>query len=105
MAWKRSSVRTRPGPPNSLIRSATGDAVSRRHILTDYVLRALEQAVYDKLEDETFAARISGCPGVVAFAPTLRSCERELRSALEDLILLGLKLHHPLPLLSDIDQF
>ena len=79
--------------------------MSRRYILTDYVLRALEQGVYDKLEDETFAARIPGCPGVVAFAPTLRSCERELRPALEDWILLGLKLHHPLPILSDIDQF
>src|SRR5260370_30678542 len=54
---------------------------SRRYILTDYVLRALKQAVYDKLEDDTFAARIPGCPGVVAFAPTLRSCERELRQS------------------------
>jgi predicted RNase H-like HicB family nuclease len=77
--------------------------LSRRYILTEYVHRALEQAVYDKLEDETFAARIPGCPGVVAFASTLRSCEQELRSTLEDWILLGLKLRHPLPVLSDID--
>jgi len=74
-----------------------------RYILTEYVHRALEQAVYDKLEDETFAGRIPGCPGVIAFAPTLRSCEKELRSTLEDWILLGLKLHHPLPVISDID--
>lgn len=74
-----------------------------RYILTEYVHRALEQAVYDKLEDETFAGRIPGCAGVIAFAPTLRSCEKELRSTLEDWILLGLKLRHPLPVISDID--
>ena len=74
-----------------------------RYILTEYVHRALEQAVYDKLEDETFAGRIPSCPGVIAFAPTLRGCERELRSTLEDWILLGLKLKHPLPLINDID--
>jgi len=77
--------------------------VKGRYILTEYVHRALEQAVYDKLEDETFAGRIPSCPGVIAFAPTLRGCERELRSTLVDWILLGLKLKHPLPLINDID--
>ena len=77
--------------------------MSRRYILTEYVHQALERAVYDKLEDETFAARIPVCPGVVAFAPTLYRCERELRSTLEDWILLGLKLGHPLPVIGGID--
>jgi len=77
--------------------------LSRRYILTEYVHQALERAVYDKLEDETFAARIPVCPGVVAFAPTLYRCERELRSTLEDWILLGLKLGHPLPVIGGID--
>lgn len=77
--------------------------MNRRYILTEYVHQALEQAEYDKLEDETYAARIPGCPGVVALAPTLRSCEQELRSTLEDWILLGLKLGHPLPIIGDID--
>jgi len=43
------------------------------------------------------------CKGVIAFAPTLRECEDELRSTLEDWILVGLKLGHPLPLISGID--
>jgi predicted RNase H-like HicB family nuclease len=77
--------------------------LNRRYILTEYVHHALEQAVYDKLEDDTFAARIPSCPGVVAFASTLRHCERDLRSCLEDWILLGLKLGHPLPVIHDID--
>ena len=70
--------------------------MSGHYILTEYVHQALEQAVYDKLDDETFAASIPSCTGVVAFAPTLRGCERELRSTLEEWILLGLKLSHTL---------
>jgi predicted RNase H-like HicB family nuclease len=74
-----------------------------RFILSDYVDQALASATYDKLEDGSFAGTIPPCPGVVAFASTLRGCESELRSTLEDWILLGLKLGHPLPVLADID--
>ena len=74
-----------------------------RFILTDYVDQATAYAVYDKLEDGTFAGRIPACKGVVAFATTLRECEDELRSTLEDWILVGLKLGHPLPIISGID--
>jgi predicted RNase H-like HicB family nuclease len=74
-----------------------------RFILTDYVEQALGQATYDKLEDGTFAGRIPPCPGVVAFGETLRQCEDELHSTLEDWLLVGLKLGHRLPVLSEID--
>jgi predicted RNase H-like HicB family nuclease len=74
-----------------------------RFILTDYVDHALAHAVYDKLEDGTFAGHIPPCKGVVAFGPTLRECEDELRSTLEDWILVGLKLGHTLPVIADID--
>jgi hypothetical protein len=40
---------------------------------------------------------------VIAFADTLRDCERELQSALEDWLLLGLKLGHRLPVIGEID--
>jgi predicted RNase H-like HicB family nuclease len=73
------------------------------YILSDYVNVALEQAEYDKLEDGSYAGRIPSCIGVVAFADTLRHCESELRSTLEDWVLVGLKLGHPLPVLSDLD--
>ena len=72
-------------------------------VLTDYVERALSQAVYDKLEDGTFAGRIPACAGVVAFGETLSECQHTLRSTLEDWILVGLKLGHPLPVLDGID--
>jgi predicted RNase H-like HicB family nuclease len=72
-------------------------------ILTDYLERALSQAEYDKLEDGSFFGRIPSCKGVVAFASTLRECENELHSTLEDWVLVGLKLGHELPVLDNID--
>ena len=72
-------------------------------ILTDYVDRAMAQAVYDKLEDNTFAGKIPSCSGVVAFAETLRDCEAELHSVLEDWLLVGLKMKHVLPVIDGID--
>ncbi len=74
-----------------------------RYILTDYVSQALAQAVYDKLDDGTFAGRIPPCAGVIAFGATLQECQAELRSTLEDWILVGLKLGHTMPVIGDID--
>ncbi|MBN1831401.1 MAG: type II toxin-antitoxin system HicB family antitoxin [Deltaproteobacteria bacterium] len=74
-----------------------------RYILSEYVEKVMAQAVYDKLEDGTFAGRIPPCKGVVAFGKTLRECEDELHSTLEDWILVGLKLGHPLPVIEGID--
>lgn len=70
--------------------------------LTDYINSALAQADYDKLEDGSFVGRIPKCKGVIAFAKSLRECEEELRSILEDWILVGLKLGHRLPVINGI---
>ena len=72
-------------------------------VLTNYVEQALFQAVYDKLGDGAFAGHIPSCKGVVAFGATLRECQDELRSTLEDWILVGLKLGHTLPVIDGID--
>ena len=74
-----------------------------RYVLSDYMDQAMAQALYDKLEDGTFSGRIPPCKGVLAFGTTLRECEDELRSTLEDWILVGLKLSHSLPVVGDID--
>jgi len=74
-----------------------------RFVLTEYVSQLMAQAIYDKLEDGSFVGRIPQCKGVVAFGATLRECEDELRSTLEDWILVGLKLGHPLPVVAGID--
>ncbi len=74
-----------------------------RYILSEYLEKAIAQAEFDKLEDGTFAGHIPACKGVVAFGATLQECARELRSTLEDWVVLGLKLGHPLPVIEDID--
>ncbi len=52
----------------------------------------MSKAEYDKLEDGSYAGRIPDCPGVVALSASLAACEAELRSVLEDWLLVGLKL-------------
>ena len=74
-----------------------------KFVVTDYIEKAMSLGVYDKLEDGSFAGSIPPSQGVIAFAPTLRRCEDELRSTLEEWILLGLKLGHPLPVIEDIN--
>jgi predicted RNase H-like HicB family nuclease len=71
--------------------------------LTAYIETALELACYDKLEDGSFAGEIPKLKGVIAFGKTLRDCEGELRSTLEDWILVGLRLGQKLPVLAGID--
>ena len=72
-------------------------------ILSEYVSQAMALAQYDKLDDGSFTGRIPECKGVLAFAPTLRECEQELQSVLEDWVWLGLKLGHALPVIKGID--
>jgi predicted RNase H-like HicB family nuclease len=77
--------------------------LSKRYVLSEYVELAMRDALYDKLEDATFSGRIPSCPGVLAFASTLKECEEELRSTLEDWVPVGLKLRHHLPVIGNID--
>ena len=72
-------------------------------ILSDYIDHAMAAADYDKLADGTYAGEIPPCKGVVAFASTLAECEHALRSTLEDWLFLGLRLGHPIPVLSGVD--
>ena len=71
--------------------------------ITAYIEAALELAWYDKLDDGSFAGEIPKLSGVIAFGKTLKQCEQELRSTLEDWILVGLRLGHTLPRLAGID--
>ncbi len=73
------------------------------YILSNYISKALSKATYEKLEDESYAGRIPVCPGVVAFGSSLRLCEEELQSTLEDWVLVGLKKGHDLPIIEGID--
>jgi predicted RNase H-like HicB family nuclease len=72
-------------------------------IISEYIEHAMAQAEYDKLEDGSFSGHIPSCKGVIAFASTLHECEIELRSTLEDWLLVGFKLGHALPIIDGID--
>ena len=67
---------------------------------TEYSNQLLANAVYDKLDDGTYSGRIPQCAGVIAFGTTLRKCEDELYSTLEDWIFLGFELGQPLPVIN-----
>jgi len=71
--------------------------------LTAYIEAALEMARYDKLEDGCFSGEIPRLKGVIAFGKSLRECENELCSTLEDWILVGLRLGQKMPVLAGID--
>ncbi len=74
-----------------------------KYVFTGYIESALLEAEYDKLDDGTYCGQIPSCKGVIAFGETLRSCEAELQSTLEDWILVGLKLGHPIPVINGYD--
>jgi len=73
-------------------------------MLTQYIQAAMHRAKYEILqEDGTFYGEIPELPGVYATASTLEDCRELLQSVLEGWILLGLHLHHPIPILNGID--
>jgi len=67
-------------------------------MLAEYIKAAIQQATYKILDGgEGYLGEIPGFPGLWANAPTLEACQVELEEALEEWILLGLKLGHTLP--------
>ncbi len=73
-------------------------------MLAEYIDKAMEQAVYEIIEDErTYWGEIPGLQGVWARHITLEGCRRELREALSDWIGLRLRLGLPIPVVSGID--
>jgi len=73
-------------------------------MLAEYIDKAMEQAVYEIIEDEgTYWGEISGLQGVWARHATLEGCRRELREALSDWLALRLRLGLPIPVVAGID--
>jgi predicted RNase H-like HicB family nuclease len=66
-------------------------------MLLEYVQAALRSASYEKLEDGSYCGRIPKCPGTIAFARSLFDCQEELRSTLEDWLLVKLRHGDPIP--------
>jgi predicted RNase H-like HicB family nuclease len=73
-------------------------------MITAYIQAAMRHAHYEILEDsEGFYGEIPGFQGVWANETTLEVCREELQSALEDWIVVGLRLGHTLPIVDGLD--
>lgn len=72
-------------------------------MLTQYIEHAMSHAVYQLLEDGTYAGRIMECTGVVAFGKTLYACQAELREVLEGWILVKVRHGDSLPVIDGLD--
>ena len=63
----------------------------------------MRKAHYELIEDPyPYFGSIDDCPGVWATGPTLEACREELQSVLEDWIVLGLRMGHPIPAVDGI---
>jgi predicted RNase H-like HicB family nuclease len=60
-------------------------------MFNEYIDKAMQHAVYERLEDGTYFGRIPGFKGVWADTPTKQECREELREVLEGWILLSLQ--------------
>jgi hypothetical protein len=77
--------------------------MTARYILSDYFDAALKHAKYRRPGDGSYVGKIARCPGLVVFSDSAEGCREEMRSTLEEWVLLGLKLGHPLPIVDGID--
>jgi predicted RNase H-like HicB family nuclease len=71
-------------------------------MLINYIHSAMRLAQYEILEDKQYYGEIPGFDGVWSQAPNLESCREELQSALEDWLVLGLRMGHKLPVVDGI---
>ncbi len=72
-------------------------------MLIEYINQAMSKAVYEKLDDGTFAGKIPPCAGVAAFGETLYQCQEEPRSSLEGWLIVKIRHDDTLPVIGRID--
>jgi predicted RNase H-like HicB family nuclease len=72
-------------------------------MLTKYFDTAMARATYQKLGDGTWFGEIPGFDGLWANEDTVEGCQEDLRSALEDWLLIALRQNVPLPVVDGID--
>lgn len=66
-------------------------------MFAEYLQAAMNHAVYEQFEDGAYFGSIPGFQGVVANEASLEATRNELQDVLEGWILLGISLHHELP--------
>jgi len=71
-------------------------------MLITYIQNAMRLANYEILDDGQYYGEIPSFQGVWAQAENLETCRDELQSALEDWLILGLRMGHKLPVVAGI---
>ncbi len=72
-------------------------------MLIEYIHKTMTIAIYEKLEDGTYAGKIPQCPGVIAFGDSLYQCQEELRSSLEGWLIVKIRHGDKLPVMGGIN--
>lgn len=72
-------------------------------IVEDYIIRAIRRAEFERLEDGSVVAHLSGFPGLVALGPDAKSCLDDLWDRLDDWIRVSIDEVLPLPVLDGVD--
>jgi predicted RNase H-like HicB family nuclease len=71
--------------------------------LTDYIEAAMQEAQFELMENGDYFGSIPSCQGVWADAPTVEECRTELRSVLEDWMLVGFRHSQEMPVIAGIN--
>ncbi len=68
-------------------------------MFAEYIAAALERAVYKTLEseEEPIFVSVPDLPGAWATGKTIEEARRELIGVIEEWVLLGIRLGHPIP--------
>jgi predicted RNase H-like HicB family nuclease len=71
-------------------------------VLIAYIQNAMRLANYKILDDGSYYGEIPGFAGIWAQEDDLEACREELQSALEDWLVLGLRMGHKIPIVAGI---
>ncbi len=72
-------------------------------MLSAYIAKAVEKALYEKMENGLFFATIPGFKGLWAEGKTVEAARRELIETLEDWLLLAIRFGDDVPVIGGIN--
>lgn len=72
-------------------------------MLIDYIQAAMRHAEFEKMENGKYFGTIASCRGLWADGDTVDQCREELRSVLEDWILVKVRFGDTMPVIDGVD--
>jgi len=71
-------------------------------MITKYIAKALERAVYDKIDGGDYCVTVRGLRGVIATGNSVESCRRNLAEVVEAWLLVRVAQRLPIPKLGGV---